>query len=488
MGYYDNPPIIDMNPGTDQISAGILAASNSIAQGLLKRGERREAAKKEKEITLKKLAAQRNEVDLAYAESVSDWKAKTSTLGKGVDEGVLKTIEQYNKDAADARIALLNESDPSKRKELLGLVTRASEFMQNTSSFTKAFGGESATMRESVNSANFNQAGGYCINGPVDQVEGKNMFLNVMSGMDQTYSDAKIDYQPDGSNFNITISAKDKAGKQLSYTVNSASYLKADGSSTGTFLQKVENVDEFGNNINKSIYDAKSEDLLAPYLSSEKVRAIATDGKQYDGKILNTQEVNRVIKEKSAIKAKGYLMAGNDASIRALVNYTLVKDPHYYDDVFKKIETPEEKEAILTDLFAKTGFEAVTKNLDKTKGKNGEDIYWSPQVEKATVKVPKATKESDSSVTGNSPAKVNNIKYTSNQINDAMQDFARIANEGKGSFTITEYGPKGGVVGAETFTPYKDPKTGKKHIVSEKTGRKFNNSVQLRAYLKKPKL
>jgi hypothetical protein len=362
----------------------------------LKRGERRETAKKEEELTLKKLAAQRNEIDLAYAESLSDWKSKTNLLGKGVDEGVLKTIEQYNTEAADARIALLNESNPTKRKDLLKLVTRASEFMNNTSNASRLLGGESATMRESISAASFNQAGGYCINGPVDQVEGKNMFLNVISGMDQTYTDTKIDYQPDGSDFNITISAKDKSGKQLSYTLNSAAYLRADASKTGTFLQKVENVDEFGNNINQSIYDAKSKDLLAPYLSPEKVIAMGQDGKKYDGKVLNMPEVTRVIKEKAAIKAKGYLRAGNEASTRALVNYTLAKDPNYYDNVFK-VASVDKQEELLTDLFAKTGLQAVTKDLDKTKGANGEDIYWSPQVEKAALVTPKATKVGGSS-------------------------------------------------------------------------------------------
>lgn len=388
MGYYDNPPLIDMNPGADQITAGILSASNSIAQGLLKRGERREQAEKEEALTLKKLAAQRNEVDLAYAESVSDWKSKTSLLGKGVDEGALQTIEKYNTEAADARIALLNESNPAKRKELLNLVTRANEFMQNTYNFAKALGGETATLREQVNSANFNQPGGYSINGPIDQLENRTMFATIMSGMDQTYSDVKIDYQPDGANFNISISAKDKSGKLLSYSLNSDAYLKADASKTGTFLQKVENINDFGDNVSKSLYDPKTG-MYQTYLDQNVQTARVGGNKIYSGQLLNTEAVKAEIAKKADIKAKGYLQSGNEAGIRALVNYTLAGDPTYYDSQFKTLNA-DQKQKKLTDLFTERGFDTVTKELFTSDGPNKQKMYWGPDTRVVNEKIEKA--------------------------------------------------------------------------------------------------
>lgn len=389
MGYYENPPIINMNAGYDQISAGILSGSNAIAQGLLERGKRRQEAEDKKKITLEKLVAQRNQVDLAYADSMSDWKEKYNPIGNKVDDAMLSTIERYNTEAADARIALLNESDPSKRKELLGLVTRASDFMKNTASYAKAFGGEVATNREGAKAGSYGQPGGYAINGAAGEIEPKQMFLNVFGGMDQTYDDVSIDFIPKGSEFDIVVKGKKKGTDQpMEYTVNSASYLKADAGSTGTFLQKVENVDDFGKSISQTLYDPKTG-MHQTYLDQNFQTTRVGGNKIYSGQLLDTDAVKKVVAEKAEVKAKGYLMAGNEASLRALVNYTLTKDPHYYDDEFK-ILGEEEKQARLTELFTQEGFNTVTKKLFTSDGSNGQKLYWGPDTKVVNERIEKA--------------------------------------------------------------------------------------------------
>ena len=59
MGYYENPPIINMNAGYDKLSQGILNMSQSIAQGLITAGERRREEEKEERLSLKKLQQQK---------------------------------------------------------------------------------------------------------------------------------------------------------------------------------------------------------------------------------------------------------------------------------------------------------------------------------------------------------------------------------------------------------------------------------------------
>lgn len=76
MGYYENPPIINSNRGSEMISSAIANAAGSLAQGLIDKGERRRQEEKERKLTIQKLQDRKNETDLFYNDKLTEWSSK----------------------------------------------------------------------------------------------------------------------------------------------------------------------------------------------------------------------------------------------------------------------------------------------------------------------------------------------------------------------------------------------------------------------------
>ena len=138
MGYYENPPIIQPSRGSEIISASITNAANSIAQGILNAGERRRQEEKERKLTLQKLQDRKNETDLYYNEKISDWATKQPTTSDVVDKQIYNLVQNKITLAADSRIALLNETDPTKRQEYLKNIRNANIFLDSSATFAKS--------------------------------------------------------------------------------------------------------------------------------------------------------------------------------------------------------------------------------------------------------------------------------------------------------------------------------------------------------------
>jgi len=382
MGYYENPPIINMNAGYDKLSQGILNMSQSIAQGLITAGERRREEEKEERLSLKKLQQQKNETDLLYNDKLSNWSEKNKVSNKEVDDKIRGLIQTKIAAAADARIALLNETNPSKRSLYLDTIRQADSFMNNAGKFAQTFAGETASYRDNLSPEAYGTPGGMVVNGSPDEIPHRTMALDVMSGTSQKYKSHSIDIEDLGDTFKLRIKAEGANGEQYENIVDASSYLASDEGGAGTYLQKVINNDEWVKTANKVFYDEKSDKILQKYLKQdvEKVKLTVLDksGKdvgQYqlgEGQRLDEDGIKHELSKQAEIKASAFLKAGKEADLRAFVNCTLGKDVHYYDETFK---TSPNKKEILTNLLVEDAWGKVTSNLHKTK-EGDKTVYW----------------------------------------------------------------------------------------------------------------
>jgi len=444
MGYYENPPIINMNTGSEQLSKGILSMSNSIAQGLLTAGERRREREKEEKLSLQKLQQQKNEVDLLYNDKLSDWSQKVKKTNVDADKKVRDMLQTKIAAAADARILLLNETDSNKRSEYLATIRQADTFMDTAGKFAGIFAPESASYRENMSPNSYGVAGGMVVNGSPDQIEKRTMTLNVFSGMTQQYKDHSIDIEDLGDSFKFKVSATDMNGNLIEDEIDAAAYLTSAEGGSGTYLQKVINNDDWTKSASKVFYDEKNENIVQKYLSQdvEKVKIpVIIDGKdtgQYqlgEGQRLKAADIKADLREKAGIKASAFLKAGKEADLRALVNCTLKKDVHYYDDKFK---IAPNKEELLTDILVNDAFENITKNLRRT-GEGDNTVYWNKDVK---VEDRTTYNSKDGKPAGN---KESIPALTQTEYNQALKDYDTLASAKSDlSFNIVTYGPGGG--------------------------------------------
>jgi len=256
MGYYENPPIINLNRGSEKIAAGFANATNSIVDALIKRGDRRREEEKEQKLTIKKLQEEKNKVDLYYNDYISNW-SKDQPQGNPTIEQSKALLQQKIQMAADARIALTMETDPTKRKDYLKTISNAESFMDIAGKFGKNAAGEILTYRQTPGIA-MNTPGGWAVNADDENLGKTTDTLNVLSGMTQEYENHNVELVDLGGTFAVKISGKKKDGKTFENVVNASDYLNSDGSGTGGFLQKVENVDEFRKQSLNSIIDKET--------------------------------------------------------------------------------------------------------------------------------------------------------------------------------------------------------------------------------------
>lgn len=406
MGYYENPPIINPGEGYNAITAGIISGSKAIAEGFMLRGERRREREKEERLTIQKLQDQKNKTDLLYNEKLSDWTKKHDKVGYGVDDQVTAILQNKIQMAADAQIALSQESDQTKRKEYLKLIRDADGFMENASAFSKTLAMESATWREGSPGVAVGVAGGWTINGSsTEQIKQRRAALEITGGLDGMYENPSMIVEEDGTGtgFNVVIKGRVKGeNKDFSpVVINSSSYLKADAEGAGGFLSKIEGLDEFYKSSKKDVVDDKGKLLQGLLVQKpETVDLPAQPGSSgkgirdvyqiTEGQRLQTSAIKAKIKANADIKASAYLKADKSQSLRALLDYTLEKQPGYYDQEFSKLPTVEAKQKLLSDLLTESSFNTITKDLHYTV-ENGEKVYWGPDSQVTKKEKPTAT-------------------------------------------------------------------------------------------------
>lgn len=445
MGYYENPPIISPGEGYNAITAGILSGTKALAQGFMARGERIREREKEDRLTIQKLQNEKNKTDLHYNSVLSDWKKKHSQIGFGVDEQITTMVQKKIQDAADAQIALTVESDKDKRRGYLKLISDADVFMNNATEVSKSFAMESASWGEtSANSVGV--AGGWTINGDLDQIKGRRAALEITNGRDGLYENKTMSVDEDGTGtgFNIKFTGRVK-GETEDFTpvvINSASYLKSYNGGTGGFLSKVEGLDDFIKTSQKEILDDKGKiftGLLEPKFETKDLppqegssgRGIKDVYQIVEGQRVQTDYIRSKIKEAADIKAAGYLKADKQQSLSTLLEYTLKKEPGFYKNEFLRKETGvdtegkktyelrtvAEQQEMLSNLLTDSSLNKITNDFKYTY-ENGKKVFWGPDS-----KVEKKEKPTAASLEGDKPEKQPPTTYQEDYFNEIISGY-----------------------------------------------------------------
>lgn len=391
MGYYENPPIVQPNRGSEIVSAAIVNAANSLSQGLLTAGERKRQMQKERRLTIQKLQDRKNETDLLYNEKMSDWALKQSNTNEAVDKKVQDIVRSKITLAADSQIALLNETDKDKRAQYLKNIRDANGFLDSSASFAKSIAEQTATWRQGVKGASVGVPGGHAVNGKDDkEIMDNTAVLEILGGMTQGYTDTNIDINQDenGDGVVMKVTGKHKDGTSFERIINSKTFGKSEEEGGDGLLIPIESLDTFYTKAKEDVVDKKGN-VYAGYLSQKRETVdlpskgdsgggVGSDQYQIvNGQRLEEKLIKSKIQEKSNITAAGIIKTDGPSRIRALLDYTLGLQPGYYDDNFKG-KTPGEQQKILSDLLTEKSWGEMTKSLEKTTGENGEIIYWNP--------------------------------------------------------------------------------------------------------------
>jgi hypothetical protein len=437
MGYYENPPIINMNPGADKIASGFASAANSIAEALIKRGDRLREEEKEEKLTIKKLQEEKNKVDLYYNDHMSNF-SKDQPQGNPISEQSKALLQQKIQMAADARIALTMETNATKRQEYLKTIRNAESFMDVAGKFGKTAAGEILTYKQTPGIA-MNTPGGWAINSDDTNLGKTTNTLNVLAGLTQDYESHNIELIDKGDTFAVKVTGKKKSGETFENIINASDYLNSDGSGTGGFLQKVENVDEFRDLAKKNIVNEKGI-ILENFLGSatETVRLESKgDAYQINGaRRLNEEKIRKEIRSQADVKAAGYIRANDQASLRALINSTLGKGPSYYDKYFKGIIDPERQTQELAALLEENAFQSFVGGYETTK-EGDKTIYWGGNGKPVMVPKEKKTLGGSSSKTTGAGKTTGTIK-NQQAFNKRVENLIKTKKGGisKGGFTL----------------------------------------------------
>jgi hypothetical protein len=389
MGYYENPPIINPGRGSEMISAGIMNAASSIAEGLIKRGDIKRQEEKERKLTIQKLQDRKNETDLLYNEKLSNWAVKQDKVKNDVDKKMYDiTLEKITL-AADSRIALLNETNSEKRQEYLKNIRNAEIFLDTSSKFAKSAAGQVATWRLDTKAIKVGKPGGHVVNGSTDkEILDNTAAVEILGGMDSRYTNTDIKVSEDESGGVIlNISGKHGDGTDFDVKINSKSFDLSEEEGDGGLLIPVESLDTFYTKTRKSVMNDKGDILpgyLNPTMETYDLESKGTSGgigndqyQRIESQRLQDGVIKAQIKKESDVTAAGVLSADSPTRLRALLDYTLEKGVGWYDQNFKKINNIEEQKKLLSEILTDKAFESMTRDLEKTV-ENGKEVWWNP--------------------------------------------------------------------------------------------------------------
>ena len=480
MGYYENPPILNLNPGADKITAGIMDAADSISKALLKRGEDRREEEKQRRLSIQKIQEEKNKVDLFYAEKLSDFDIKNPTNQKDdIALQIRAMLQDKIRLAADAKIALTMEADPTKREEYLKHITNANKFMDVAAKAGKGLAMEAATFGD-TNAIAMNVPGGWAVTGDELVRKDRTSALEIMSnrtGHFKSYGRKLIDK---GDHFDVEFyGQRDGEDKEFRTTINSLDYLNSDDNGNGGLLYKVENSTEFFNDATKTILDSKSGKVYDNFIDGNEQDVNLGNGYQLiKARKLNLDAVKEEIYKKADVKAAGYLKANKPNDMWSLVNWTLGMGEGYYEKVFPRDQAPEVQQAALAKLLTEKAVNNMTKGFRKT---NNSQDFWISGVPQEIKTTKTKTSKSKGSATNNRPVGSQRI-FSDEEINDYMNQYKALYKSPKGQFVVNIPGPRGGAGVDETF--YVDPES--RRIVSDRNNVGFSPTT-FKEYLKSKK-
>jgi hypothetical protein len=389
MGYYDNPPIIQASRSGEIMGEALASFGKSIGDGITAYARnQRDAAEKER-LTIDKLQKSKNAADLTWNEKTSQWSKEQTNVNTEVDAQIYGLVQQKITAAADAQAELETTVDPAKRQALLKTMRDAESFMNNATELKQAIAKESATWRLDTNAIKVGEVGGHVVNGATDEeIEANTGFLEIIGGMNGVYEDSKINVMQDteGDGVVVTVSGK-KNGKLFEKTINSKSYLRAKGETEDGMLMSVEGLTDYDVKSIESIVDKKGsiyESFLNNTRETVDVPSSGTSGgigsDQYQligAQRIKGNEIKASIRQNADITASAMLATDSQVRLRTTLNYTLKKGVGYYDDVFKKIESPEEQKRVLAEILTEKSYKSITKDLKRTVDSNGVETFWA---------------------------------------------------------------------------------------------------------------
>lgn len=399
MGYYESPPIIQSGKGSEIVTASIAGAANSIAQGLMAKGERRRQEEKERKLTLQKLQDRKNETDLYYNDKLSDWSAKEPKVNDTVDKKIYDIIQQKITLAADSRIALLNETNPAKRQEYLKNIRNADSSLTNAASFSKRIAEQSATWRMATKASKVGSPGGNVVNGKDDaDILNNTAALEIIGGMTALYKNPNVEVEEDenGDGFILNISGEHKDGTNFNIPIRSKEYLKADTEMGDGLLLPVESLDTFHTQAMQHVADKKGliyEGMLLQ--TRETVDLPSSGGDIYqikNARRLQEPLIKAEIDKTSSVTAAGLIGADSQSRLRTYIDYTLEQGPGWYDKNFKNVTDPNVQKATLSKMLTDKAFAELVRNLPRVKQKDGTIAYYNPDAPEG-IKPKEETKE-----------------------------------------------------------------------------------------------
>lgn len=451
MGYYENPPIINMYGDPNKANEGIASFGRSIGDALTNVAKIKALQAKEAEESLAKQREKKNKALLGFNNRLDNWSDKQKTGTPLMDEA--KTLIQDDIiRSADASIALDTVTNKEERAKLQKIKDEAPNTMKITSEFGTAVAGEVATWR-TLTPAKLNVAGGWGVNANDEELEPRTETLNILSGMNTEYENSNVKYyKNDAGQLMVKATGKRKDGYNLDYEINVVDYLNSVNSGTGGFLQKIDEVKDYTTQAMKGVIDQKSKQILGDFLipGERAAKRKMGDDRQRSiyGQIVDEEKVMDKIKEQASITAQGYLTAGGTANLRALLNSTLKQGTKFYDGVFKdKGDTEQLK--ILTNALAENTFSTMTQDMEYSYENGKKVFYGGPGLQAFNEKIesPKAnktTKGGPGAVGTPGTTKV----FSEGDINEYVKEYASLAKTGgktgAGSFTVEIPGPKGG--------------------------------------------
>lgn len=425
MGYYENPPIIDLNPGADKITAGIMDAANSISKAFIKRGEDRRDEEKERRLSIQKIQEEKNKVDISYAEKLSDWQIKNPSDNSDISTQIRSMLQGKIKIAADAKIALTMETDPAKREEYLKHISNASKFMDVAAKAGKGFGMEAATYGDTSAIA-MNVPGGWAVTGDMDKRKDRTSALDIMCKRTGNFDSHGVKLIDKGDSFDVEFYGKRKGEEgEFRTSINASDYLNSDDNGNGGLLYKVENTNEFFDDAKKSVFDSKSNKIYDNFIAEGVKDVNLGDGYQLAGaRKLDLDAVKAEVYKKANVKAAGYLKANKPTDMWSLVNWTLGMGEGYYETKFPRLAPPEVQQAELAKLLTEKAVNNMTGTFRKTN--NDQEIWVSG--EQRRIKAEKAA----SSTGGGSDTKPVKLGAREKSQLEFQREVEKVAKAGKG--------------------------------------------------------
>lgn len=451
MGYYENPPMLNLSRGTEKITAGIMDAANSISNALIRRGDNKREEEKQRKLSVQRIQEEKNRVDLFYADQLSNWEIKNPSDNNDINSQAKVMLQEKIKLAADARLALTMETDPAKRDEYLKHITNANKFMDVAAKASKGFSMEASTYSD-VNAISMNVPGGWAVTGDGNVRKDRTSALDIMSKRTADFEDSGIRLVDKGDSFDVEFYGKRKGdGSEFKTTISALDYVNSDENGNGGLLQKVANADEFFTEARKTIYDPKSNEIYNEMIDPVGMRTVDL-GNGYQlakAQKLNLEKATEKIREKAEIKAAGYLKVNKPSDMASLVNWTLGMGEGYYENVFLKTDDgglldPEGQKNRLSDLLTEKAI-YNTFGTHKTTN-NGKDIWLSGIP--VQVKPGKVDKDTGVEKVTKSTAPSSNRVFSEDEVNEYVKDYADLAatkgKAGYGELIVNIKGPKGG--------------------------------------------